>query len=550
MPYHDPRQVSPAPFTEDEGDMGVDHSLSNASSLPDVSSERETSARQSSLKSFRFTVMRTSENLKLAAVRAFQSDRVKLLRAEAKALWSMADMISDIYMVYRYYYQGETTFSLATAVCLGLNLSAQSILVLLQNRKLTWWRQLKEQAFVWCLIKPGVDIWRVLKKKNEDDAIVNARTEMTGVRIVEMVTESIPGSIIQMLALVQAGGDRSFTPILSLLISISTTALISADMTFAWDVSEARIYDPAFYGFIPSSFSSQVLTAAALFILSICNLIVRALSFALLHLSGGIALSIGIPVLELCAYLLQKAMRRDLTYWPPVYGAAGFFISCVMRGFIFLVVCWTSCAQFRHANEVGGYYWSFTMLSTIVIGLASAIAYEKKEEGDMSEWNIHIVMFASCAGMVLSHVFLMIMMVKKYRGTFFSTQTSSKYIQDLFQNEEREEQKFEIFSYHEAKWRANIGEQVKEWLNERLLGWIEEQPEWFGDVQKAMVPDWVVDDEDLLTDIRNDEVIAIISERMAIGHGRRLSMSRLSTSGPMAAFSGRMTEGSRRGIRG
>ena len=51
-------------------------------------------------------------------------------------------------------------------------------------------KQVKEQAIVWTLVKPGVDAYRVATKAQaqEGDAI-DARAEMTGMRVIEMVTE-------------------------------------------------------------------------------------------------------------------------------------------------------------------------------------------------------------------------------------------------------------------------------------------------------------------------------------------------------------------------
>ena len=79
------------------------------------------------------------------------------------------------------------SFALASVICLGLNLLIQSVLVFL-GKPLD--KQLKEQAIIWTLIKPGVDAHRVATKAQTQEGVAgDARAEMTAVRVVEMVTE-------------------------------------------------------------------------------------------------------------------------------------------------------------------------------------------------------------------------------------------------------------------------------------------------------------------------------------------------------------------------
>ena len=79
------------------------------------------------------------------------------------------------------------SFALASVICLGLNLTLQSVYVFLGKPPD---KQLKEQAIVWTLIKPGVDAHRVATKaQTQEGDAVDTRTEMTTARVIEMVTE-------------------------------------------------------------------------------------------------------------------------------------------------------------------------------------------------------------------------------------------------------------------------------------------------------------------------------------------------------------------------
>ena len=72
------------------------------------------------------------------------------------------------------------------------------------------------------------------------------------------------------------GGDRSQVAMLSLLSSISTSACISAQISWDWDIDEVnRDYSPEFYGFIPDGIRRQVTTIILMVLISFFNLVVR-----------------------------------------------------------------------------------------------------------------------------------------------------------------------------------------------------------------------------------------------------------------------------------
>mmetsp|Transcript_31167 Transcript_31167/g.61752 ORF Transcript_31167/g.61752 Transcript_31167/m.61752 type:complete len:193 (+) Transcript_31167:123-701(+) len=169
--------------------------------------------------------------------RVIASNSHLLAKAELyfTAFLSMSDMVSDIVMVARYYRNNEMSFALASVICLGLNLTFQSVVVFVTH---PLGKQVKEQAIVWTLIKPGVDAHRVsTKAQTQEGDAVDTRSEMTGMRVIEMVTESLPGTIIQAMAIFSTG-DLSATPVVSLASSILTSAFISAQLSHEWDSSE------------------------------------------------------------------------------------------------------------------------------------------------------------------------------------------------------------------------------------------------------------------------------------------------------------------------
>ena len=111
--------------------------------------------------------------------------------------------------------------------------------------------------------------------KKEKGRVVSSLTEMTGMRVIELVSETIPGAVIQGLAVMSKSGDRSFTPIVSLASSILITASISAQLTYDVDSSSAkRKQTPSHYGIFPITMSRKIFSMLLMFLISSFNLVV------------------------------------------------------------------------------------------------------------------------------------------------------------------------------------------------------------------------------------------------------------------------------------
>ncbi|GMH84140.1 hypothetical protein TrST_g12286 [Triparma strigata] len=63
----------------------------------------------------------------------------------------------------------------------------------------------------------------------------------------------------------------------------------------------------------------------------------------------------------------------------------------------------------------------------------------------------------------------------------------------------------DVFLVHPS-YSSQIEEELKAWLNERLVELLEEQPEWFNDTVKAKIPDDFVADPAMLLRIRGVDI--------------------------------------------
>lgn len=219
---------------------------------------------------------------------------------------------SSIILRYRYIRSGRGSYAIASLVCIFSSLFLQSLLVYLGNRNLKPRRQIKEQLIVWTLIKPGVDAYRCARdREREAGHIFPLKFELSCQRILEIVFEALPGTLVQTAAMLDSG-DHSFTAITSLSTSILATAFISAQLSHEWDIgSEQRKKDPNFYGYLPKGMLRRTFCCFLIFLISAFNLVIRALAFVTLLQKGGGSISI-IAVFggETSLFYVSKAIRK------------------------------------------------------------------------------------------------------------------------------------------------------------------------------------------------------------------------------------------------
>jgi len=461
--------------------------------------------------------------------------KVKLFVAAAL---SVGDMMTDIYMIFEYLWQGEEGYAWTTLGSLVANVVIQSLTVYFQNKKLPWKRQIWEQLYVWTFVKPGVDAWRVASETEQElGKLVHPGAELVMVKCSELFTEAIPGAIIQLSALLELGSKSSNNAVFSSGFSIFTAAFTSTVISWDFDTNkEFRKVEPSFYGYVHSNVAGKVKVFLSLLFMSAFNLFVRAFTVTLLVMQDGM---LGVTLLlgaELFLYLIIKVARRDFWFWILLYGAGGIFIAISARIVVKVITDWTSLAQFRSPIDVGGAYFTFSLLLTVTMGMVAALRYEHEKEevgenmipfanattdaskgvdegGALAKSTVVTLMFVAFAGIVLSFTVLMTTIDKKYRKTFYSTKTSNKHIQEFFTKNKKEELRLRVLVNNRHKWEKTIGNDVRAWLKERLPVWLDEEPEWFTPLAKSAIPDDFVDDPDLLKRLHTPNVEKIIEQR-------------------------------------
>ena len=456
--------------------------------------------------------------------------KLKLIFAAAL---SIGDLFTDVLMVFEFLSVGEDRYAWATLACLLSNLALVAIGTFLNNKGRSRERQIKEQVYVWMLVKPGVDAWRLASGAQDAEGQPgNAMVAYTFSKGAELFAEAIPGSVIQMSAIMKTGSKTTNSAAFSFVFCILTAAFTASTLSWEWDVNkDNRRKAPFFYGYVPRNLDSKIAVFISLFALSLFNLFVRSLTFIIFDINGGGSLVAMIMGAELFLCLAIKRVRGDLAYWMPVYGFSGIVLATIARTMASVIASWTALVQMRHPNEVGGAYFTFGLCLSIAMGIVAALQYEKVGvngivNGDVEEEGVNegeerglekdtvvTSMIIACVGIVTSYATLLISIKRKFLNTFLSTKTSNEISQEYFTKNEGDEERFEVLADNRYKWEYKIGPDVRAWIDERLPVWLEEEPEWFNDQRRSIIPDDFVTDLAILARLRTKNVEAIIEQR-------------------------------------
>lgn len=435
---------------------------------------------------------------------------------------SFFDMGFDLIMIREFTNTGQGGFANATAVTVALSISCQLLVAYGNNIKRGKRVVLREMLYVIMLVKPGVDIFRVVsKQKQAANSAFNPHLEMLATKMIELFAECIPGAIIQVMAFVS--GQQSTLAIMSLASSIFTAAFIAASIAIEKDVDkECRRLSPDVYGFVPlESRWRTVCVCLIIFMLCAVQLTAKAFACALCAIESNAILAIYL-VGDIFVMFAIKLTRCDFTYWPPTDSSwLRNLVSFIARVITKVIVDFTGSPLYRHPYEMGGFYYSFTLISTPFVCFyfgSRYLAHVEDEEVQaslpsiFSSEQVYGSIGALSVLQLISFISLLKIMPKKYRSTFYSLKTGSRYCCELFQKTREDSCKIHIFGNCKSYWEP-VQSEVRVWLNDRLPTWINESPEWFDDQIKSTIPDELLDNPSILKKIRGAEVEKIRERR-------------------------------------
>jgi len=276
---------------------------------------------------------------------------------------------------------------------------------------------------------------------------------------------------------------------LSLGASALSAGFIGSTLRYDYDTDpDKRDQGPNFYGYLPSSSTKRTLVFLSMIIFSAMLLLVRGLTLVLLGLTGGRQLVFIFLFADLGFYLFVKIARGDFSYWIPV---EGYFLqvvtSLLARVVVKVIMDFTSIVQFRHPNEVGGFYWSFTLaLNFATLPFAVWLYGERLGRGDLvyqKSLNAALILLPSIMCMTLIFFFNI---SSSYRKTFLSLKRGKDIAVKAFKEENDFLKATMVFNTSRKYWMS-IEEEVRAWVEANWTLWEEERPPWYTEELRAKV---------------------------------------------------------------
>jgi hypothetical protein len=176
----------------------------------------------------------------------------------------------------------------------------------------------------------------------------------------------------------------------------------------------------------------------------------------------------------------------------PLKGTAYVIFTILERAVVKVIVDFSGCLQFRGPGEMGGAYFSFSLLGAMVASFVVTHVYfsslEDHEAAVMGESDAWKLVGGLGGGWLASFVLFFYLIEPGYVSSFFSLKTGYQYVHEKFRLGEDDERKASIFSFQPKMW-LTIRDDVKTWTLENWERWGEEKPRWFTDAWKRKVDD-------------------------------------------------------------
>ena len=248
-----------------------------------------------------------------------------------------------------------------------------------------------------------------------------------------------------------------------------TTAFTSTTIAFDSDTnSTKRSHTLSFYGYVPDGNKARLKVFLLMFLIKIAHVMSTSMGMAFLFAISPssaysyLAASMGV-------FLLYRACRRDLHYWVPLEGKTGWVVSILARVFVKIAVDFTGCIHFRHPKELGGLYYSLTLLQAQVGSAVFAKLYVDASEGDadaLAAETVYTVVATASMTWAWSYSLFLAHIKKGYAGTFIDTRCAIQFTVDQFNDPKASDhQKAEVVGNTRRYWRS-IEDELRKFLGE------------------------------------------------------------------------------------
>lgn len=193
-------------------------------------------------------------------------------------------------------------------------------------------------------------------------------------------------------------------------------------------------------------------------------------------------------------HFLYRVARRDILQYVLIPSPWCYLVSSVMHVLNKVQHDFTGSPAHMTPLIMGGRYCLFNMISSQASVFVAVPLYLEYAPGESSEkieastlWTGAIALAAAWA--LTWTFFVSRVAVPELRHTLWSGVSGRQYVLNTFLKGHSDEKKFFIFACNRLLWEAELGEQVKAWVVERLDVWREGGETWF--VEDEIPPEFM-----------------------------------------------------------
>ena len=203
-----------------------------------------------------------------------------------------------------------------------------------------------------------------------------------------------------------------------------------------------------------------------------------------------------------------------------------------------IIVDFTCVVQFRHPNELGGFYWCLNLVLSQASCFVAAKLYidnvgggegtvEKVEDEEGKGFPPSAVMAVIQAAFALwlaSLLGFLVSIDKNYLHTFFDLASAKQHATRKFRAAATDYEKFAIFTVHPSyRSSFSIRKEGKEWMSENYEVFDAEKPEWWTELLISTIPDDFIPKEELK--LLDEQGAGGKRKKSVVGLGGRVSFA-------------------------
>jgi hypothetical protein len=193
---------------------------------------------------------------------------------------------------------------------------------------------------------------------------------------------------------------------------------------------------------------------------------------------------------DMLLFLSLKLIRRDFTFWAPLPPSTSVFASLINRISIKVLTDFTLNLHMRSSMEIGGILFTLLVVQNQASAFVAGWVYLKYYDGGgtIEADKLWMALFSLLGLFLVSVLAFVLLMDRRYLGTFVSTTTGPQFAADKFHAATTDEQRLTTFKYHHYYYAA-IEDELKALLAENWEDWMANRPEWLTEGIIATIDD-------------------------------------------------------------